>query len=68
MKWLVKILLKIFPRSFLQRVAGWGVPCSECSMWDEARSVRYADVAGVSSCPTDMLFSERTHYAPTAYR
>lgn len=26
MKWLVKILLKIFPRSFLQRVAGWGVP------------------------------------------
>lgn len=26
MKWFVKIVLKIFPRSFLQRVAGWGVP------------------------------------------
>ena len=26
MKWLIKIILKIFPRSFLQRVAGWGVP------------------------------------------
>ena len=26
MKWLIKIILKIFPRSVLQRVAGWGVP------------------------------------------